>query len=108
MRIALTPEQEKEFLDDGWIEVTGGNNRIYAEYSPDGYFEYGEIVYSKNCKTIKGYAFDSYKLDKMEPRRVIRSSYYHFEPQCPNCATMMIYKFECCPKCGQKLDWSEE
>lgn len=108
MEIKATDEQEREFLEDYYADIQVGNYRVYLELNADGSLWYAELVKSKNGKTEQGYAFDTGMLEKMIPKRPSDSRYYHNEPLCPNCQTYMIYKFEYCPKCGQKLDWSEK
>ena len=108
MEIILTPEQKKEFVEDGWLEVKADGHRVYIECSRDGGFNYGEIVHSKNGKTIDGYCFDCVMLGKLSPKKVQRSYYYNHEPQCPSCSSFVGYKFDCCPRCGQALDWRED
>lgn len=107
MKIILTPEQEAELVKDGWLGVDFKDHRIYVEYDEDSHFVYGELVHNRDGKTVNNYSFDAVELDKLKPRKICRSLYYHYEPQCPNCDTMMIYQFENCPRCGQSLDWSE-
>lgn len=108
MEIKATNEQADEFLKDCWTEVQIGDYRIYLELNKDGSLWYAELIKSKNGKTEQGYAFDTEMLEKMLPKRPYDPSYYHDDPLCPNCQTYMIYQFEHCPKCGQKLDWSEK
>ena len=108
MEIKLTKEQYEEMLEDQYINIIGDGHRIYAEITYDDEFNYIELIKSKNGKTITGYAFDRSEWQRFEPRRVSRTAYRSYEPLCPNCSTSMIYNFEFCPKCGQKLDWSEE
>ena len=108
MEIKLTKEQYQEMLDDKYISVIADDHKIYADLDWDDNFNYIELLHSKNGKRLKEYAFDNTELNKLIPKRVYRSCYYHYEAQCPQCSTMMIYRFDYCPKCGQKLDWSEE
>ena len=110
MEIKLSDSQADEFIKDDWIEAefSRGNAKYSFYCSLDRYKqpEYFEIKYSENGKTIKGYAFDLEELDKLKGAKPEDPSYYHNDPLCPNCRTYMIYKFEHCPRCGQKLEWS--
>lgn len=108
MEIKATEEQAKELLEDCYADITLGNYRVYLELNKDGSLWYAELIKSKNGKTEQGYAFDTEELGKMIPKRPRDPSYYHNDPLCPTCGTYMIYKFEHCPKCGQKIDWSEK
>ena len=108
MKIICTDEQVKEFLDDEFVEIKIGNHRIYAELDREKNFWYFEMVKSINGKTLQGYAYDITELEKLKSKRPNDPSYYHNDPLCPNCGTYMIYQFEHCPKCGQKIDWSEK
>ena len=106
--IKLTEEQAKEFIDDGWLNVVCGDYRFYLELDQrEKRFFYFELIQSKNGRTKNNFAYDVTELELLKPKRPRDPSYYHNDPLCPNCGTYMIYNFEHCPKCGQKLDWSE-
>lgn len=107
MDINLTQKQAEEFLNDEYININLGDYRIYMELTREKNIWYFEFVKSKNGKTIQGYAHDVSQLELLNPKRLNDPSWYRNDPLCPNCGTYMIYKFEHCPKCGQKLDWSE-
>ncbi len=108
MRIELTDEQVAEFLKDEYIDILIGNYRIYLELNNDDSLWYCELVESEHGRTKQGYNFGIPDLEKLKPKRPSDPSYYHNDPLCPNCHSYMIYHFEHCPKCGQKLDWSEK
>ena len=109
MEIKLTPEQAAEFIEDKYIDVQlGDNHRFYLELDRNEAPFYFEVVHSEKNKTVHGYAYNFYELRKLEAARPYDSSFYKNDPLCPNCHTYMIYHFEHCPKCGQKLDWSEK
>lgn len=109
MDINLTREQINDFLKDEYININLGDYRIYMEISHEKKdIWYFELIKSKNGKTIQGYAHDISELELLESKRPEDPSWYHNDPLCPNCQTYMIYKFEHCPRCGQKLDWSEK
>ena len=109
MEIKLTSEQAAEFIEDKYIDIQlGGNHRIYLELDRDGAPFYFEVVESEKNKTVHGYAYNFDELKKLEAARPYDPSWHSNDPLCPNCQTYMIYKFEHCPKCGQKLDWSEK
>ena len=107
MDINLTQKQAEEFLNDEYININLGDYRIYMELTREKDIWYFEFVKSKNGKTIQGYAHNVSQLELLNPKRLNDPSWYRNDPLCPNCGTYMIYKFEHCPKCGQKLDWSE-
>lgn len=110
MKFTLTDSQTAEVLEDEWISFEfsekGSTYKLYLEVDRDKEPSYFEIIHSRNEKTIKGYAFATKDLDKLIAAKPDDPSYYHNEPLCPTCRTYMIYKFEHCPRCGQKLDWS--
>ena len=108
MEIKLDKNQIEEFHEDNYVSIELGDIRFYFETDRDGAPWYFEIVQRKNGKTIKGCAHDMSELEKLLPKRPTDPSYYHNDPLCPKCGTYMIYHFEHCPRCGQKLDWSEE
>ena len=108
MDINLTSEQTEEFLNDEYININLGDYRIYMELTREKDIWYFEFVKSKNGKTIQGYAHNVSQLELLNPKRLNDPSWYRNDPLCPNCGTYMIYKFEHCPRCGQKLDWSEK
>lgn len=110
MDINLTQEQIKEFLENGYIHVYMGDYRFYMELSNSSTNNiwYFELVKSKNGKTIQAYAHDISELELLKPKRPTDPSWHHNDPLCPNCRTYMIYHYEHCPRCGQKLDWSEK
>lgn len=108
MDINLTQKQAEEFLNDEYININLGDYRIYMELTREKDIWYFEFVKSKNGKTIQGYAHNVSQLELLNPKRLNDPSWYRNDPLCPNCGTYMIYKFEHCPRCGQKLDWSEK
>lgn len=110
MDINLTQEQIKEFLKNGYINVYMGDYRFYMELGGLGsdLISYFELVKSENGKTVQSYKHDVGELKLLKPKRPYDPSWYHNDPLCPNCQTYMIYHYEHCPRCGQKLDWSKE
>ena len=62
----------------------------------------------KNGKTSGSYAHETRVFELVKAKRPHDPSYWHNDPLCPTCGTYMIYNFEHCPKCGQKIDWSEK
>lgn len=110
MEIKLSDSQTDEFLVDEWadIEFNGKTRkyRIHFEIDDYGMPSYFELAFLSSGKTIKGYAFNTEDLDKLIAEKPHDPSYYRNDPLCPTCKTYMIYKFEHCPRCGQKLDWS--
>lgn len=108
MKITATEEEIKDFLEDGTATIDIGDFHLYLETDRDGLMWYTELIKSKNGKTQQGYAFNITDFERLKPKRPYDPSYYHNDPLCPNCQTYMIYHFEHCPKCGQKLDWSEK
>lgn len=108
-KIDLTDGQVIEFVDDGYLEIVAGDYRIYMELdSREKRIWYFELVKSNNGRTEQAYAHDVGELELLLPKRPRDPSYYHNDPLCPHCGTYLIYHFEHCPKCGQKIDWSEE
>lgn len=109
MEIKLTSEQAAKFIEDKYIDIQLGDNlRFYLDLDRDEAPLYFEVVQSEKNKTVHGYAYSFDELRKLEAARPYDSSFYKNDPLCPNCHTYMIYHFEHCPKCGQKLDWSEK
>lgn len=110
MEINLTQEQINKFLEEGYVIVNIGDYRFYVELggSCDDDIWYFELVKFKDGKTVQAYTHDIRDLELLKPKRPRDPSWYHNDPLCPHCQTYMIYNFEHCPKCGQKLDWSEK
>lgn len=109
MKIQLTTEQYKKMLEDEHIDIVAGDYGIYIELDCDKNFDYFEIVRSPKAEKYGyAYSFDIDELIKLLPRTPYSSNYDHEDSLCPNCCAHMIYNFEYCPKCGQKLDWSEK
>lgn len=109
MKIELTKEQVSQFLEDNHISIKMGDYEFYFETTNyDNMPFYLEFTYKKNGKTIRSYAHDTAELELLKAKRPHDPSYWHNDPLCPTCGTYMIYKFEHCPKCGQKIDWSEK
>jgi len=110
MKIELTPEQIEQLHQDHYIDLGWGKNRFYIEIDKNGNFSYAEVsaVFDEEDEMKRrAYWFDTKSLQKMAPRKPYDPSYYRNDPLCPSCSAYMIYHFEHCPKCGQKLDWSE-
>ena len=109
MTINITPEQLKELKDDGYLDIKlTDEQRLYVEIAADDtgmYFEYFECI--EGAHRAK-FCFDREELNRLIPQRPHDPSYYRNDPLCPNCGSYMLYHFEHCPKCGQKLDWSEK
>lgn len=108
MDIKVSKEEQEQFLEDKWVNIEIGDYRFYLELTNDNQMWYIELIKSENGKTKQGYAFDTSDFELLIAKRPHDPSYYHNDPLCPNCGTYMIYHFEHCPKCGQKLDWSEK
>lgn len=97
MEINLTDKEMNEFKQDGFLEIR--YDKDFYIYLEDNDL-YCELNYQK-----KKYAFDSDDLEKLDEKDILRWS--NGEPRCPSCGTSMIYNFDYCPKCGQKLNWYE-
>ena len=109
MKVELTKEQIKEFEEDQFLYINAGRTSVYIELNRDGEFWYEEVAkINEKGQRRKAYCFDANDLGRLIPKRTDDPSYWHNDPLCPNCGTYMIYHFEHCPKCGQKLDWSEK
>ena len=91
MKIDLTEEQYKQLKEDGVLDISapGDGIQFYIEYN-----------------SRRDYALNFEELEKLKAKKPYDPSWYHDKPLCPNCNTYMIYNFEHCPKCGQKIDWS--
>lgn len=109
MKIELSPEQKAQLEEDKYLRIDIGDSAgLYFEFNNDNTFNYAEIFNPKeNIGRRQGFSFDSQDLERLMPKKPIDPSYYHNDPLCPNCSTYLIYKFECCPKCGQVIDWRE-
>jgi len=108
MTIELTPEQLEELKDDGYLDIKLTNQqRLYVEMDAENgmYFEYFEYIEGTHRKK---FCFGREELNKLLAQRPHDPSYYRNDPLCPNCGSYMLYPFDYCPKCGQKLDWSEK
>ena len=108
MEIKVNEDKTSKMLEDGYADIRIGDYGIYIELNNDGSLWYVELFKKKNGKTDKSYAFDMEMLEKLYPRSPSDPSYWRNDPLCPSCGTYMIYHFEHCPKCGQKIDWSEK
>lgn len=106
MIITLTDNQVKQFIEDEWIDIHIGDYQMYMELNPDDSMWYWEM--KQKGKRESSFAFDVSDLEKLKAKRPNDPSYYHNDPLCPSCGTYMIYQFEHCPKCGQKLDYSNK
>ena len=109
MKIVLTQDQYNEILEERYLRIKtqDGDFGAYIEYDQDLAACYVEI-YSKANGKERARVFDKDDMEKAVAKRPSDPSYFHNDPLCPHCGTYMIYHFEHCPKCGQKLDWSEE
>lgn len=110
MEVKLTEEQYAQLKKDGTLGIEAPNNgiRLYVEYSPDMDIDYIEAYhYEKPAHSRRDYVLNFEELEKLKPKKPSDPNWYHDKPLCPNCGTYMIYNFEHCPKCGQKLLWSE-
>lgn len=106
MIIKLTQDQIDEMMADEYLEVDAGDYRLYMELQSREPW-YFEIIKRENGKTVTGFAFDKTELQKMDPLRPY-NRFNSDNPCCTSCGTEMIYKFEYCPRCGQRQDWSKE
>ena len=110
MKINLTEEQYSQLKEDGFLDIESPDNgiRLYVEYSKDMDLDYFESYrLDVPARSRRDYALGKKELEKLKPKKPSDPSWYHDKPLCPNCGTYMIYNFEHCPKCGQKLFWSE-
>ena len=111
MKIELTPEQIDKLREDQHLDIDIGNGAgLYFEFGSDLCFVYGEICDPNpkiGLEKRNVYYFDTNDLNKIKPTKPDDPSWHHNDPLCPNCGTYMIYKFECCPRCGQALDWRD-
>lgn len=112
MKIKLTKDQIDQILNDSYLDISyedsdGDNLGVYCEFSPELNLEYIEINGRFGKQKLAKYAFTSEELELLKPKKPYDPSWYHKEPLCPNCQTNLIYHFENCPKCGQRMDWRE-
>lgn len=111
MKVELSEEQVNQFVSDEYMDIDAGNYRFYFEIDKDtsgklrpSYFEISMKGAKGNFKPV---AHNVKELRKLEPLKPADPSWHHNDPLCPSCRSYMLYKYEHCPKCGQKLDWSE-
>lgn len=107
MRLELTPEQMEEFKRDKQIEIQlsdSNNNNKTCYIEVDKYLDFLYFEYASRGRF--GLSFDIEEIDKFKAQRP-RNNYSN-TPMCPCCGTYLIYNFEHCPKCGQKIDYSEK
>lgn len=107
MKFQFTKDQIETFLADEWIDADLGDYDFYIELDSDMNISYFEMTHKSDGKTKQGYAFSSSDLDRLYEKKPEDPSWYRNEPRCPRCGAYLLYKYEFCPKCGQKLDWSE-
>lgn len=112
MTIDFTPEQYEELIKDRYLDIRFNEDKshsLYIEVDESGRLEYFEYITGRNkFDSSHNYALLASDLDKLKPQRPGDPSYYRNDPLCPHCGSYMLYHFEHCPKCGQKLDWSEK
>ena len=110
LEIKLDEAQCQEFETDKYIDISIGNFGIFLEIDTDATGNlvpsYFEIRAKKKGVSFKPVAHSVKDLRKLEPQRPDDPSWYHNDPLCPSCHSYMLYHYEHCPKCGQKLDWS--
>lgn len=109
MKIDLTEEQYKQLKEDGVLDISapGDGIQFYVEYNKNMDVDYFEAYHRElPAHSRRDYALNFEELEKLKVKKPHDPSWYHNEPLCPNCSTYMIYNFEHCPKCGQKIDWS--
>lgn len=50
-------------------------------------------------------------LEKQIPKKPIENpaddTCLYYENYCPSCENLLVVRYKHCPKCGQKIDWSE-
>lgn len=104
MTITLNDEQLAELNMDKYVTIELGSCQIYIErYENFYYFEWYE--YNDEGERVKCVAFDTGDLAKLE--HVSPVERYKEELVCPSCNTAVgDYKYNCCPKCGQRLKWT--
>ena len=110
MKIELTPEQYEQLKEDNYLDIIINEPEgisIYIEYGTQMNFLYGEINQTRLAGYPKGFCFDDETLKKLKTEKPI-SSYNSDYKKCPTCLTPLIYNYECCPKCGQVIDWRQE
>lgn len=69
-----------------------------------------ELVAIKNTPVeYLGFAIEA--LEKQIPKKTIENptddTCLYYENYCPSCENLLVVRYKHCPKCGQKIDWSE-
>lgn len=109
MKITLNEEQLEQLAEEQYLDIQLNNgSSLYFEFNKDLTFSYCEIINPKSTNRRKTYSFGTEELAKMDET----IPYYPFSnihnPQCPQCMTPLIYKFDYCPKCGQKIVYEKD
>ena len=115
MRIELTPTQREQIVADGCLVVVIDDlHDIYIDYrSGDDSTrnelcaEYVEVEQRNRIGEPMSLRATATEFQKLRPMKPHDPSFYHNDPLCPHCGLYLIYNFECCPKCGQAIDWRE-
>lgn len=110
MKIELTPEQYEELKEDEFLDIKISEKdgmSLYIEYGSHMGFLYGEIHQSRIQGLPKALVFDEEGLRKLRPEKPVKSYTSEYK-KCPSCFAPLIYQYECCPKCGQMIDWRED
>lgn len=109
MKIKLTPEQYEQLKEDNYLDIIINEKEgisIHIEYGSQMNFEYCEISQTRITGYPKKFCFDDFDLKKLSGKKVIES--FGNYKKCPTCLSPLLYNYECCPKCGQVIDWREE
>ena len=70
--------------------------------------EYDHIDCKDEKEFVKCYNIIEKALERNEPMKVDVTTKIDWDYSCPNCKHYRVREYICyCPKCGQKLDWSE-
>ena len=81
------------------IQSSIENYNLYREYK-------AKVQEFEAIGTIE--EFNALK-EKNEPKEIHRlpmdDTCIYYENHCPNCDSLLVVRYKCCPKCGQKLDW---
>lgn len=107
MRIDLTPEQRKQILEDEVLEIKGDDGMAFYFEFKRNKFDYCEL--NLGADDEKGIKRNTISFDRKDLQKIIpQEPHYGYanSEECPSCGLHLIYKFNCCPECGQTIKWA--
>lgn len=67
-----------------------------------------EIQQYRALGTVEEFKALKEKSEQKKPNNIpMDDACIYYENHCPNCDSLLVVRYKCCPKCGQKIDWSE-